>query len=386
MKKITINREQVKKTIKASKERGKGFGPKIPYWKPEAGNNLFRIWAFIRQDTGAGVFFREIRIHFPAQGRPTICGFSADRTGLQKKGQCEQCDEAQTIYKERLAAELESGTDPKSAKQKANSAANRFRGRPRYLFIVSPLRTGGTLTESDEDKQPKVWWASKTTGEKIVEMMCDEDIIDDIAEACGATGRNLKVRYDPNADGASMYSVSLIDSAKSTALPKEWQELAQKLDLFSDDRYEPEWARGDAPQPVTDDSDEDDDSGAAHTDQQTEPHARTYTLLEDSPSSKERIRLDAEARLKADGLDDAWEVDVFPNGDLGDMACYYRKGEKDGQWEYPTPDRTPPPAEEKSVDEEVKARGFKGRKKSERTAAVLDDSGEHDKDVDPDND
>ena len=282
---------------------------------------------------------------------------------MQEKGRCDECDEAQAIYDETLERLLAEGVETKTAKQRASKAANRLRGRPRFLFVVTPVRVGGKLVENEDDQAPAVWWASKTTGERIVEMLCDEDVVDDISDALGSGGMDVKVRYDPDADPSSMYSVSLLPANKAKSLPAEWQEKAQALDLFVEDRYEPTWNRGNGPA-KTEVADTAEADGKAD-----EPDTSTA-------SEKDRIKADALARLKADGIDDQYDVEVFKNGGLGLQPCYYAVGSDKGSWDYPSkpdaPARSAPPSGGDDVDAEVDRRFTKGGKK---TRTVIDDGG-----------
>lgn len=349
---IKINRERVAASVAKDKERGKGGGFK-PYWQPKPGANIFRIWAFLRATDGEGDFRRVIRVHFPAKGRPTICGFSMTRDGQQKKGMCDECDAADAAQQERIDA----GMDEKSAYK----AVGKMHARPRFVFVVSPLRTGGDLVP-DKDRTPRVFWASKTTGEKIVDMLLDPDQTPDLSAALGANGIDIKIKYDPDADGADMYHPSLLGREVAKPLPEEWQALAQACDPYGDDTLEPDWFKSATPAaPVAKVT-----PAAAPPDDDAPPPALPQDDNDgDVVPGTDSILADAQARLKADGIDGEYDVEVMDDG-TGTLApCYYKKGSEDGSWDYPAVPvkRKAPPA--KAVAEgtaAVKERGFKGRK------------------------
>lgn len=373
---IKINRDRVAASVAKDKERSKGGGFK-PYWQPKPGANIFRIWAFLRGTDGEGDFRRVIRVHFPTKGRPTICGFSTTRDGQQKKGMCDECDASDAAQQERIDA----GMDEKEAYK----AVGKMHARPRFVFVVSPLRTGGELVP-DKDRTPRVFWASKTTGEKIVDMLLDPDQTPDLSAALGAEGVNVKIKYDPDADGADMYHPSLLNKDGSKPLPAAWQALAQVCDPFNDRSLEPAWFLAENPEaakaetptaapakaapapkakaPVKDedadtDSDSDSDEPVTAVLPQDEDDA-------DAPAAGDTdILADAKARLKADGLDGEYDVEVMDDG-TGLMApCYYKKGSEDGSWDYPAvpAKRKAPPAKKAGEGTAaVKERGFKGRK------------------------
>lgn len=332
--KIKIDRKTVQKTVADSKARAARRSGAASNWtRPLEGNNIFRIFAFNRGDTGEGAFVREIRVHQPPQGKPIICGRSDARDGTHSKD-CAHCDEARRIEQER-------GRD----------AASRYRSRPKYAFVVVPLRLGGKVV-AGEERRPRVWQASKTVGEKILALVVDEDIVSDPSDFFGCSGLDVKVKFDKSAKGAAMYDVSVLDSSKAKTLDGELQEKAQKCDLFSDLSLEPEWFS------VADPAGGDDDASSADADDDGAMSTEGYTEAE------QEVFDTFAAKLTEDGLSDEYDLDIAED-EHGDPApVFYKKADgedAEGSWEYPEkvkPRKRKAPATpiEEADESEVEAR------------------------------
>jgi hypothetical protein len=363
---VNINKDRVQQRVGAAKAKSAARGgSNANWWKPSPGNNVVRLFAF--NHDGEGEFFRELRMHQPPKGKPQPCGKNTASNG-ETRSECSLCDEARRIEQER-------GRD----------AASRFRARTRYAFIVVPIRDGGNLVPA-EDRKPKVWQASKTVGEKILDCVCDDDIVDDPAEFFGCKGLNVKIKYDPDAKGADMYATSVLQAAKAKTLAGTLQDEAQKMDLFADMSLEPEWfvAEGGAattssesePEDDDDDFDDEDEDGDEADeseadedgDEADESEAEDESEADDEVPEEvlDEVR-EARAKLEKDGLSDSYECDPAEDEESGEWRpCYFKAGDDDapGSWEYPKPKRTrkkrttkkKAPAKKAESDEDREAR------------------------------
>lgn len=320
---IKISRTQAQQAA----ERPKRSASSANWWKPEAGVNHVRIFAFNRADKAEGdedrgCYHRPLRVHTPPNQKPTICGFSITRDGRQEKGRCPECDEVDRIRKEK-------GWRFVKGKKQNDDPAGRISARNRIAFLVCPIRVGGEIVPAEEHSI-KVWWAASTAGEAILAKIADEDVIPDPSAVFGVNGLNFKVQYDPNAAAQDMYRVEVLSADKSVALDPALQAQAQALDLYADDGLEPAWfldakpaKAAPAPAPAPAAAPRRAPPAPASTVPQTETLAYWKAYLDDA------------------GLSADYTVEMFKNEDTGRMApVFYRLADgpnAEGSWEAPKP-------------------------------------------------
>lgn len=194
-------------------ETAKGAGN---FFKPDEGKNIIRIFKFKHEVTKDDV----------ARGY-----FTKDELGEE----VEELDRPVTLQYNLLAgskrpviassASIEEWKSLNKSKLKEDQArADQIKPSKKYYLNVVDI--------NDVDGGIKIYGASKTVYSKILELLQDPEYGGEDS-LFGCKGRDFIISYDPNAEGAAMYSVTPRAEGKSEKLPKNLE--ADAVDLYDPD-------------------------------------------------------------------------------------------------------------------------------------------------------
>lgn len=226
--------------------------------KPKAGVNKFRLFPFVNAITGKEELKRDIKRHEMRGSKPKMCGRSPNRHGISKP-ECEGCEEAALVKK-------------RDGDQAARELWAKFRG----VFNVVPLVIGDKEVPANE-QVIRLWYAPPSVVEGVIDLLIATELPPD--KLVGPNGRDVRVKFDPNASPAKMYQCILTDASLCKALPAELRD--QVKDLYTIPSLEPGWYQTELTGLEAEGTSSDADEGAADDTPAAEPAPKTEPAKEE---------------------------------------------------------------------------------------------------------
>lgn len=334
-----LNLNSVRASAKAVKaDKGKGGGK---FFRTVEGKNVLRLFTYdsgiVKDEDGEPVtrLERAIRKHYGVDGvKVQKCERTLAPDG-RAHTECEVCTRVQEI-----------------ADEEGEEKVKRLRSNKKFVINLVPIIVGDEALTGE----PKMttWEAPTTVIESILAVLEDAE---DPSIYFGLNGRDLMVKYDPNADPKSQYVATFRDaepSAKTSAVLKKYGPALLKgvLDLDSAADLNPDWyiaemkkggkkaapaaakpaaeaTSDDDAQPPADDADAPAfDADAASADPADAPAGDDA----DSTPAEPTDDADAPAEPEAEPADPVWEGDALEPG----MEAYWSSDKE--KFFFSTPD------------------------------------------------